>query len=292
MPGKGWYDDDVHAAMEISAQFIPELLTDPATRQLMTVISGILSNGNKANQNWGYATDVMRGFMENGKIKTRTRNKMVFGRRGKNIALQLTGLQKALDSVGVEGVVEFMLGVHTGREIRAFKKEYWGTDRIEGRIQMGSSYFGARIFGPKIGPFTMAMNGFHADDAVMEVWATRTFRRHMGTMIDSDGNIIDAPSEIERAAFSKIVEEIAAENNLEVRDAQAIIWNPEQQLFAGLGARSNPESFSDGARTYAERNGGVQPSEATRAPGNAEDVSHARIGKENPGQSELFAEKT
>ena len=84
-------------------------------------------------------------------------------------------------------------------------------------------------------------------------------------MIGPNGKLREAPETVgERQGWTDIIETVSDNHNLEVRDGQEVEWYFEQQLWNQLGVRSKPESFAEGARTYARRYGDVFEGEAGR----------------------------
>ena len=41
---------------------------------------------------------------------------------------------------------------------------------------------GIQMFGPKVGPFFLNLNGIH--EVTVDLWASRTVRRHTGGLLD------------------------------------------------------------------------------------------------------------
>ena len=252
--GLGWYDEDFANTLELTMKIIPELRDNPPLQRLLSVVAAILSNGNKAKKNWEYAAESMVHFLDEGSFPLRNPDSgKVYGIRGQNISKHLDLLNKMVADLGVDQTSELMLQPHTIKELRVIKKKYGG-GAIEG-VQTDIR-LGVVMFGEKIGPFMMNMNGIH--EVTIDSWMTRQANRHFGKMVDHTGNestgLTGAPKNAkERAVMKKMINAVAKRNKVTPQDAQAVLWYYEQQLFSSLGTNSTPEAFSDGAKTWINK---------------------------------------
>jgi len=252
--GLGWYDEDFANTLELTMKIIPDLRDNPPLQRLLSVVAAILSNGNKAKKNWEYAAESMVHFLDEGSFPLRNPDSgKVYGIRGQNISKHLDLLNKMVADLGVDQTSELMLQPHTIKELRVIKKKYGG-GAIEG-VQTDIR-LGVVMFGEKIGPFMMNMNGIH--EVTIDSWMTRQANRHFGKMVDHTGNestgLTGAPKNAkERAVMKKMINAVAKRNKVTPQDAQAVLWYYEQQLFSSLGTNSTPEAFSDGAKTWINK---------------------------------------
>jgi hypothetical protein len=114
---------------------------------------------------------------------------------------------------------------------------------------------GFTAFGPKVGPFVMNINGLH--EVTVDVWLTRTFNRYFGQMIGPDGKMLRAPTEPQRVAIKKLVNDAAKEVGIKPYQVQSVLWFFEQNLFNKLGTGAESYGFSDGAIKFIEAQGRV-----------------------------------
>ena len=114
------------------------------------------------------------------------------------------------------------------------------------------------MFGPKVGPFFMNLNGIH--EVTVDVWASRTIRRHTGGLLqpnykpkDDGTGLIDAPTELERPTMKNIYTRVGENLGVTPQAAQAIMWAYEQELYNDLGSDTETQRFSEGAEEFATK---------------------------------------
>ena len=167
-----------------------------------------------------------------------------------------------INKLGVAGTLEWVTSDKTKKEIDAMRKEagYGPQGKIKGG--MNAVVPGIQMFGPKVGPFFLNLNGIH--EVTVDLWASRTVRRHTGGLLDPiyDPNnkksaaelvLIDAPTELERPTMKNLFARVGENLGVTPQAAQAILWAYEQELYNDLGARLEYEKFSEGAELFAER---------------------------------------
>lgn len=252
--GLDWYEEDVKKAFESTTRVIPGLKLEQK-RQLFSVVAGIMSPSTNARDNWVIAAEAFDHFEKTGIIPERNPANGQMWRGGLVSATktkQLRMLNSMVQDIGEVPATEWLMGMHTVKELNAARMR-WGQmgPGVSGKAD--EQAMGMVAFGPKIGPFVMNINGIH--EVTIDMWATRTFNRYFGAMLDENGVIIDAPTEPQRVVAKEIFNAAAAKLGIKGYQAQSSIWFFEQQLFNQLGTGAESYGFSDGGRKFAESNG-------------------------------------
>ena len=249
--GLDWYDNDVKSAFKETAKLIPELRKSE-NRILFSVIAGIMSPQTNARDNWFIAAKNFQNYLATGDISGlnfETGGLWQGGTQSANKKVQLEFLDAMIKNMGKKKALAWIMSDHPVSEINSFRQKY---GKLKSGIagKMTDMMPGLYAFGPKVGPFVSNLNGIH--DVTVDKWMTRTFNRYFGTMIGPDGNIIDAPTEPQRRAIKRLVNEVAQNANIKPYQVQSLLWFYEQKLFTKLGVPSPSYEFSDGARKFTQ----------------------------------------
>jgi hypothetical protein len=252
--GMDWYDEDIQSAFEITQRIIPSLQSE-AKRQLFSVMAAIQSPGTLANLNWQIAAEAFEHYEKTGTIPGKNpKNGKLWagGVRAANKKKQLDMLNAMVKDIGEEKAVEWLFSEHTVKELNEARKK-WGNlgPGVDGKA--GDMKLGLFAFGPKVGPFVANINGIY--ELTIDMWATRTFNRYFGQMLDEGGTIVDSPTEPQRRVIKEIFNAAAEQVGIKPYQAQSVIWFFEQQLFNHLGTGTQSYGFSDGARRFAGEGG-------------------------------------
>ncbi|NBX48485.1 hypothetical protein EBT25_00740 [bacterium] len=249
--GLDWYDNDIKSAFKETAKLIPELKKSE-NRILFSVIAGIMSPQTNARDNWFIAAKNFQNYLATGNISGlnfETGGLWQGGTQSANKKVQLEFLDAMIKDMGKKKALVWVMSDHPVSEINSFRQKYGKLKSgIDGK--MTDMRPGLYAFGPKVGPFVSNLNGIH--DVTVDKWMTRTFNRYFGTMIGPDGNIIDAPTEPQRRAIKRLVNEVAQNANIKPYQVQSLLWFYEQKLFTKLGVPSPSYAFSDGARRFTQ----------------------------------------
>jgi ADP-Ribosyltransferase in polyvalent proteins len=253
--GLDWYDHDIKNAFDITSKVIPEL-KDPDQQQLFTVVAAILSPDVKARENWGMAATAYQHYKSTGQFpETNPESNQLWAGYGLTKAKAIAHLNSMIKDMGERDTVEWLLTDHPISQLRAVKMEsgvykgHW----ISGKNN--DSRLGVEIFGDKVGPFALNLNGL-STHVTVDKWMTRTFNRYFGTVLDRKGVSIEAPSDPQKPAIAKLVTDVAKATGYEPSQVQSVLWFFEQQLYNKLGAGSKSYAFSDGAKSFFDANGG------------------------------------
>lgn len=264
--GLDWYEEDIGLAHKLAARYVPELksgtkvgsplgkVTATNHRLMLGIVAGMHSPQNPAAQNWEQAVRNYKNFVASGKLDGM--NPDTGKRWAANVNPQpFTFLNKLIDAWGFNKTLEYLLTPHTVKELNELKHDpKWGVYKdapVEGKL--GDIKLGVHLFGPKVGPFSLGLNGINTEVAV-DVWATRTMGRWFGHMLDH-GGVIDAPTEAQRKVFQKIATDVAKEMGYNPNQIQAVLWFFEQQLYTKMGVRTDTPKFSDGAVNLLRKEG-------------------------------------
>lgn len=250
--GLDWYDQDVSKAFKETAKIIPELKKEK-NQFLFSVMAGIMSPQTNARDNWVIAAQNFQNYVKTGKISgVNPENGKLWqgGTQSINKRVQLDFLNNMIQDMGEKRTIDWLKESHTVKEINNFRQKYGNiSSGIGGK--MNDVVPALYAFGPKVGPFVSNINGIH--DVTVDKWMTRTFNRYFGTMI-KDGEIVDVPTEQQRSAVKKLINEVAKDANIKPYQAQSLLWFFEQRVFRELGTPSPSYGFADGARKFSEQN--------------------------------------
>ena len=289
--GVGWYDSDIQDVFEELSKSFP-VLKDPgqgaAYRRLFTLIAGVMSNGMKAKANVELAAINFANFLNTGKFSSIH----PFTGKGWNQRSNIMGPQIAMlnsmvaddrfaprqgsnnpEVERVENFLKFMFDEHTVRDINQFRAKH-GTKSPAKIGKLDEKRLGMYAFGPKFGPFILNLNGL--SDETVDSWASRSFYRHMGRAIGSDGDLVKAPlTNNDREAMKRALRDVAANTGLSSRDIQAVLWFYEKELFNQLGQKIPLEVFSDGAREFTRKYGAGSEGFAQQGTDREREISRA-----------------
>lgn len=252
--GMDWYEEDVQSAFTITQRIIPSLQSE-TKRQLFSVMAAIQSPGTLANLNWQITAEAFEHYEKTGTIPGKNpKNGKLWagGLRSANKKKQLDMLNAMVKDIGEEKTVEWLFSEHTVKELNEARKK-WGNlgPGVDG--EASDVKLGMFVFGPKVGPFVANINGIY--ELTIDMWATRTFNRYFGQMLDESGTIVDAPTEPQRRVIKEIFNAAAEQVGIKPYQVQSVIWFFEQQLFNHLGTGTQSYGFSDGARRFAGAGG-------------------------------------
>lgn len=256
--GLDWYDKDVTDAYATTARVLP-MLERENQRQLFSVVAGIMSVNTRARRNWIIAAEAFEFYKATGTMPGRNPvNGRLWdgGHQAANKDKQLRMIDRMVKDVGEKDAIKWLFGGHTIKELN-WARWRWGGMKPGVDGKKDDVLPGVWVFGPKVGPFVMALNGV-GTEAPMDVWATRTFNRWFGTMT-YNGKMLGAPTAPQRRAFEGILDEIGAATGHTRSQVQGVLWFYEQQLYDHLGARdARSEFFSEGAADFTGRRHGAR----------------------------------
>jgi hypothetical protein len=175
--GMGWYSYKYQNAIDILAQDgAPELATDKAARDLFTALVAITSDGQKVVGNFAQAMDIYKNIRDNNVFESSRKHQ-----RQASVDANLGALKDLYDTLGPEGLHEFLLQEKTVGELNTIAKEQGITFNVQysPKVKLPMA---AVIFGPKLGAFYANLMGKEGY-LTMDRWWTRTFNRYRGTLL-------------------------------------------------------------------------------------------------------------
>lgn len=302
--GLGWYSADVDTALHDTARIFPTLLENEGDRNLYLTFAGIFSSGMDPDQAWMTAALAFDGYIASGQIPlTRSEAADMAGRdietstfkdrktgetvtKEKGWGVRSTENTKALTAFkylveregGVEAATRWLMERQERSAINEVMLEsgaYKSGRFVTKKAKAGDPEFGALIFGPKLGRYTIGLFGVpvRAEDTTIDLWYTRTFRRLTGRLLEGplskEGVAGEPANDTERAAIFRLTGAIADHFKITNGDAQALLWFFEKRLYGEHGVTIKEGTNSDGAKRLAaargltayDRTGGVGQSD-------------------------------
>lgn len=178
----GWYDRKLKAAKQVVAIVEPRVLQSPEAEQAFDFALAVTSNGQAVADNFEYALEVFRYFMDNGVMPTSTFIKG--GERNASMVAAFDFFNQWNASGQNMPVGQFLDNDYTVRAlidfIDAFNEEN-GTDiSVPSSEGMNEVVKGSYILGPKIGQgFYQNIRGNY-DPLTMDIWWMRMWNRLTG----------------------------------------------------------------------------------------------------------------
>ena len=273
-----WYDQDIKQAIETTAAVIPEINQSSENKQLFLLLAALTSVGHKPRINWRYAGALALHYFRTGEIgqigqvysekRKADEERIVNPTTGKLFGLKAASIEPGIkifrhmvDTMGVQATIDWVNSDKTKAEIDAMRKEagFGPQSKIKGG--KNAVVKGIQMFGPKVGPFFLNLNGIH--EVTVDLWASRTVRRHTGGLLSptfdpnnkkaAESGLVDAPTEVERPTMKELFTRVGDNLGVTPQAAQAILWAYEQELYNDLGARLIYEKFSEGAEIFREQ---------------------------------------
>ena len=269
--GTGWYLEDIRRAVEVTTAIIPEL-SNPVNRDMFLTLAALLSPQQKPGPNWEYAIQAMQGYLMTGKIPLKKPN-------GKNWGVNAKGLelfQHLIESKsglfvgkahGLEQAIQFIQAAHLGKDLASVRRDsdiFKEKDKLAGykanETTLAEYFFGAYMFGPKVGDFMMNATGFDQDAVTVDLWLARTYNRLIGRVTDVTPGarkkkqiVSELRGVKERALIKRLVRDLAGKNNVDPSAMQAALWFFEQRLYKNHGINTTSENFSGAAEAAAKK---------------------------------------
>jgi succinate dehydrogenase flavin-adding protein (antitoxin of CptAB toxin-antitoxin module) len=279
--GEGWYDADVVKMFEQLQEKIPSL-ENQFNKDLFTALIGITSPQANPRDNVVRAARIYSYYDKFGALplKQPSDTNKYFGRT--TIAQQMGLLQYLLDTKGKEGTVDFLNSLHEVRDldkvIREAGKAKYGsqfTDKngrplnysqtskvsgVERPRNERNDVLGSYIFGNKVGSFYLNIQGIadkEGDAVTKDLWAARSFYRQFGQVVDNtksaEQGLKGAFTGPHKKRGDAFFVELGKRNNLSPKDAQAVLWYYEHELFGELGIKNVPALYlSQGSKKYID----------------------------------------
>lgn len=282
--GTDWYNGETKKVIDHLSQIHPEL-QDPKKAGFFKSMLAAASLGTRSLETMADADAIYSEYKRTGKVPVQNPEGRAWGGRYPSAkANVLENLQKVLDHVGgdQEAAYNWMMEKHPVSELNDVLGR---KTKIPGKAT--DMEYGARALSTtgKAGNFFLNLNGVKSK-LTMDMWASRTYYRWMGMLLDDKGEVREAPqSQRDLARATRVFEAIGKPFGLDVNDTQAALWFYEQKLWASQGLDIDEEggSYANAARQYVERKTGV------RSTGDATEGAKAPAGGQITRGSGLYA---
>ena len=170
--GMGWYLRKVKSAMATMRRVEPTFADHPLNEIWFTIFTALTSQGQAVDANFENGHVVYKSFIDNGR---KFPTKISFGGEARGaMEANLEKLAALVDRLGEGKTLLFMLRQFSVGELKAAGFDVSG-EAVD-FVAMGS-----QLMGPKIGAFFANLNG-NFDPVTMDLWFTRSMRRHFGRL--------------------------------------------------------------------------------------------------------------
>jgi hypothetical protein len=178
----GWYDRKLKAAKSVMSIVEPRIMESPANEAAFDYALAVTSNGQAVVDNFEYATEVFRYYMDNGVMPTTTFKKG--GERNASMLKAFDFFNKYTQSTENMSISEFLDMDTTVSELKSFIKRFNqanGTKlSVPASESAASTVKGSFILGAKIGQgFFQNIRGNY-DPLTMDIWWMRMWNRTVG----------------------------------------------------------------------------------------------------------------
>jgi hypothetical protein len=178
----GWYDRKLKAAKSVVSLVEPRVTQSPDAEAAFDFALAVTSNGQAVADNFDYALEVFRHFMDNGVMPTDT---WIKGGERNKAMIEAFSFFNAYNASGTNmPIQDFLDGDYTVRDLKEWASGF--NERNGTKIKVPSSegqsemVKGSYIIGPKIGQgFYQNIRGNY-DPLTMDIWWMRMWNRLVG----------------------------------------------------------------------------------------------------------------
>jgi hypothetical protein len=197
----GWYDRKLKAAKRVVSLVDPRVTQSPDAEAAFDFALAVTSNGQAVADNFQYALEVFRHFMDNGKMPTDT---WIKGGERNAAMLEAFDFFNAYQSSGANmPIQDFMDQDFTVNElndyISRFNAQYGTEIKVPSSEGANAQVKGSYIIGPKIGQgFYQNIRGNY-DPLTMDIWWMRMWNRLVGRPFVADPDLDQGRSNVKGA---------------------------------------------------------------------------------------------
>lgn len=178
----GWYDRKLKAAKAVVTLVEPRVMQSPEAEQAFDFALAVTSNGQAVADNFAYALEVFRQFMDTGVMPTTTFKKG--GERNTSMVAAFDFFNRWNESGQNETIGDFLNTDFTVRELTDFIARFNEANGTEVSVPssegMAENVKASYILGPKIGQgFYQNIRGNY-DPLTMDIWWMRMWNRLVG----------------------------------------------------------------------------------------------------------------
>jgi hypothetical protein len=227
-----WYHDDIAKMHARTAERLPEVHT-PGGQTLFDLLLGFTSPRKPVVDNYAIAFQMADDFFRTGKVPMLQRFGQEINTGSRKWVPRLNSLIERFEG-NLDALREFLL-----------TKDEKGVYNV------------TKEFGPKVGPFTLNIQGIH-DQVTVDLWMVRRLRRLTGTLFRRvEGKRVfndnEAPTREERRVIEDSIRELSKQNGLDADAIQAILWDHEKMMWEN-GGYAAPRIPFNGAADIVFRN--------------------------------------
>ncbi len=197
----GWYDRKLKAAKRVVSLVDPRVTQSPDAEAAFDFALAVTSNGQAVADNFQYALEVFRHFMDNGKMPTDT---WIKGGERNAAMLEAFDFFNAYQSSGANmPIQDFMDQDFTVNELNSYISRFnaqYGTEiKVPSSEGANAQVKGSYIIGPKIGQgFYQNIRGNY-DPLTMDIWWMRMWNRLVGRPFVADPDLDQGRSNVKGA---------------------------------------------------------------------------------------------
>ena len=247
--GMTWYSQDIEQMESDLAQLYPESID--SIEEKMVLFKAMLVGNSFSQTPKAETLTTMRIWDSSNQqfpVKPRQDDGKGWTVRGGTVEIYLNRINRLVAEKGEKGAADWLLSKHPIKELREYNPNVGG--------KQDDLKYGSMIFGQKGGAYHLNMNGNY-DVLTADLHFSRMWNRMMGTVLDANGEIIQAPTPAELKIQDQAVRFAADKLGLSVAELQAVSWVYEIGLWKDLGAKIGYYKHSDGtAKLLKER--GIQ----------------------------------
>jgi len=245
--GMTWYSQDIEQMEADLAQLYPESID--SIPEKMVLFKAMLVGNSFSQTPKAETLTTMRIWDSSNQqfpVKPRQDDGKGWTVRGGTVEIYLNRINRLVAEKGEKGAADWLLSKHPIKELREYNPNVGG--------KQDDLKYGSMIFGQKGGAYHLNMNGNY-DVLTADLHFSRMWNRMMGTVLDANGEIIQAPTPAELKIQDEAVRFAADKLGLSVAELQAVSWVYEIGLWKDLGAKIGYYKHSDGTAKLLQERG-------------------------------------
>ena len=245
--GMTWYSQDIEQMESDLAQLYPESID--SIEEKMVLFKAMLVGNSFSQTPKAETLTTMRIWDSSNQqfpVKPRQDDGKGWTVRGGTVEIYLNRINRLVAEKGEKGAADWLLSKHPIKELREYNPNVGG--------KQDDLKYGSMIFGQKGGAYHLNMNGNY-DVLTADLHFSRMWNRMMGTVLDANGEIIQAPTPAELKIQDEAVRFASDKLGLSVAELQAVSWVYEIGLWKDLGAKIGYYKHSDGTAKLLQERG-------------------------------------
>ena len=245
--GMTWYSQDIEQMESDLAQLYPESID--SIEEKMVLFKAMLVGNSFSQTPKAETLTTMRIWDSSNQqfpVKPRQDDGKGWTVRGGTVEIYLSRINRLVAEKGEKGAADWLLSKHPIKELREYNPNVGG--------KQDDLKYGSMIFGQKGGAYHLNMNGNY-DVLTADLHFSRMWNRMMGTVLDANGEIIQAPTPAELKIQDEAVRFASDKLGLSVAELQAVSWVYEIGLWKDLGAKIGYYKHSDGTAKLLQERG-------------------------------------